>query len=53
MNKEVFFLPLWIFILLCSGCLISIGFLIDLAAKKKNYYYDLEEGLKDEREKRH
>jgi hypothetical protein len=46
-------LPLWIFLLICSGGLISIGLLIDLTAKRKNYSYDLEEGLKDEREKRY
>lgn len=41
------------FVLICSGSLITIGLLIDLAAKKKNYSYDLEEALKDEREKRY
>jgi hypothetical protein len=46
-------MPLWIFILICSGGLISIGLLIDFVAKKKNVKFDLEEGLKNEREKRY
>jgi hypothetical protein len=31
----------------------TIGVIIDLVAKKRNYKYELEEGLKNEREKRY
>ncbi|WP_180953772.1 hypothetical protein [Bacillus sp. T33-2] len=46
-------MELWIFIVLCSGILIAIGFAFDLRAKKKKYKYELEEGLRKQREQRY